>query len=235
MSVDTHFLPNVLNCYDESALELALRLKEKNAEAELSAITVGGKREEPTLNTLLALGYCHAVKAPVDEKLFRFHPDRTARALAAYNEACPQDLILLGQEAPLGNSSAVPALASLYTGYPLITSVIDIPDIREEAVTLRAVRANEVIEIRAALPCVAVIGNAVISKLRVPTLRDRMKSREKKIETFQAEDEIAGSSLTPVKLETVSRLRAGRVSAQKGCEAIMDVYRESLKERLGAL
>ena len=65
MGIDTHFLPNIINCYDESALELVLRLRDKIKEGvvELSAFTVGGKQTELTLKGLRALGFLHTVRA----------------------------------------------------------------------------------------------------------------------------------------------------------------------------
>ena len=64
--VPTRYVRRVLNCFDESALELALRLRDDAANlgltADLGALCVGGREAEPYLKTLVALGYERAAR-----------------------------------------------------------------------------------------------------------------------------------------------------------------------------
>ena len=71
--VETRYVRRVLNCFDESALELALRLSEslagRGVEADLGALSVGGREAEPYLTTLLALGYERAARVEPEAAL----------------------------------------------------------------------------------------------------------------------------------------------------------------------
>ena len=59
--VDTRYVRRILDCFDESALELALRLSDAlvglGGTAGLGAVSVGAADAEPHLKTLLALGF----------------------------------------------------------------------------------------------------------------------------------------------------------------------------------
>jgi electron transfer flavoprotein beta subunit len=63
---ETRYVRRVLNCFDESALELALRLRDtlvgRGEAAALGALSVGGRDTEPFFRTLLALGYERAIR-----------------------------------------------------------------------------------------------------------------------------------------------------------------------------
>lgn len=69
-AVDTRFVRRILNCFDESSLEMALRLSEARAahggQTSLGAMSVGGKEIEPHLATLAALGYERAARVQPD-------------------------------------------------------------------------------------------------------------------------------------------------------------------------
>ncbi len=240
VQVDLHFLPNLLNCYDESALELALRLRDGFAEQggtlELTAFTAGGQQAELTLQTLKALGYLHTVRAPAEEEVLRFAPLLVARTLATFLAEFPQDLVLLGREAPVGNSAMVPALVSELAGIPLVANVVDLLSLEEGAVRVRLAAGQHIYEEKIALPCVLSVGNAVISKLRVPTLKDRLRHKGACVETFplmQPAEPTEGPTL--VRLSLPNRRRQGYVSPSKGETALEDVLHTSLAERLGSL
>lgn len=106
MGVDTHFLPNILNCYDESSLELALRFRDQAQEAggetELSAITIGEEHTELYLKTLQALGYDHPVRVCGEDEQLRYRPELVAQTIAAYARETGQQVLLLGSGGPPG-------------------------------------------------------------------------------------------------------------------------------------
>ena len=64
--VQTRYVRRVLNCFDESALELALRLSDtlatRGQTVDLGALSIGGREVEPYLTTLVALGYERATR-----------------------------------------------------------------------------------------------------------------------------------------------------------------------------
>lgn len=238
MRVDTHFLSNQLNCYDESALELALRLKEKSdplsSPCELTALTVGDEISELTLKTLKALGYQYTVRVPCDPEPLRFEPHIIAKTIACYALRHQHSLVLAGQEAPSGNSSSVPQMVSVMTGYPLICSVIDIISINENSVWVHISDRGGVIEQKICLPCVLAIGNAVVSKLRVPTLRARMQCKGEEC-TYAELEQSEPVHAAPFSLTLPLRRRAGYISQETGEAAVCDIFKSALKERLDML
>lgn len=96
----------VMNPYDEFAVEEALQIKAKNADTNVSVLTMGPKaRVVDTLRTALAMGAddAHLIDAPdtADSQL-------TAKALAAYAEKQgPFDLVFTGKMAIDDSQSAV--------------------------------------------------------------------------------------------------------------------------------
>lgn len=239
MGVDTHFLPNVLNCYDESSLELALRLRDQAVAAgqtvTLSALTVGGESTEDYLKTLKALGFQHTVRVHAEDAALRFRPETVARTVAAYALETEQNVILMGTEAPLGNHGAAAQVTSVLTGYPLLSSVTDVAIGEDGTVVVCAKEGERTLRQTVQPPCVLAVGNAVVSKLRVPTLRARMQCKSLPCETFRLELGETVLCSTPHRLEIPDRSRQGYVSARRGADAVEDVYDYALRERLEAL
>ena len=237
--VDLHFLPFTLNCFDESSLELALRLRDKqNSEGEqveLSAISVGGEQTELTLQTLKALGYEHPIRVKADEDLLCFHPQWVAGTVARYVEEHPQDMLVFGNEAPLGNSGSIPQLVAAQTGFPLIASVVDILSVTKTTVTLQIANSQRILEQTVLFPCVLSVGNAVISKLRVPTLRDRLKCKGSTAVYYPLSCCEEDNSPQLVGLTLPNRGRKGTLYHQGGEPALEEVFQASLKERLESL
>ena len=66
LRVDTGYVRPIWNCFDESALEMMLKLSDLSegfdVVYELSALTVGKKKDESFLKTLYALGYSHGIR-----------------------------------------------------------------------------------------------------------------------------------------------------------------------------
>ena len=60
--VETRYVRRILNCFDESALELVLRAADGLAGMELGAVSIGGREVEPYVKTLRALGYERATR-----------------------------------------------------------------------------------------------------------------------------------------------------------------------------
>jgi electron transfer flavoprotein alpha/beta subunit len=65
-------------------------------------------------------------------------------------------------------------------------------------------------------PCVLAVGNAVVSRLRVPTLTDRLAHKDAHIDALRAaylgvdvDQELRRETCTPVGLEKIDRARAG--------------------------
>jgi electron transfer flavoprotein beta subunit len=239
LSADTHFLPNLLNCYDESALELALRARDAGAQhgqtAELSALTIGGENTEPYLQTLRALGYAHTVRVPADPEQLRFCPETTAETIARYAAAHEADLILTGREAPLGSAAAVGPYLAARRGCALYTPVTDFSLEADGSVRVETEADGRRARWAAKTPAVLCIGNAVVSKLRVPSLRMRMQCRGAQTEPWPLAEAAGARYAAPALLEVPQRRREGFTSPAHGAQAVEDLWRHGLSERLERL
>lgn len=235
--LETSFLPNMINCFDESGLEFGIRLSEKSEglepNIEKTAFTIGGDASEMYLRTLKALGYEHCVLVKKDEDEFRYSPCMVAQAIAEYVGENPQDIIIMGKEAPNGNNSATAQLVSVLTGRPLISSVIDVKFCNDGTLTVTVTNDGDVYEQIVALPVVLSIGNAVISKLRVPTLKQRMKCKDLPLEHFKPAETNCAMFPEPMRAVIPDRRRGGYLSPYSGGEAVDDIKEKFLKGRLG--
>jgi electron transfer flavoprotein beta subunit len=218
--VETRYVRRVLNCFDESALEMALRFSDARAErgsaTSLGALSVGGRETEPYLKTLLALGYDRAARVEPEAAL-DFAPAVTASVIASFvRQMDDPDLLLLGCRSGPGDSGAVPFLVAEALGWPCLTQVLEVEPLPDDRVRVASIVDDRLQRVTLRPPCVLAVGNAVVSQLRVPTLTDRLSLKHARIDVLSGADlgvDIAGelrhATCVPVGLETIDRTRRG--------------------------
>ena len=178
-----HFSPNTdigyagldFNCFDEAALEIALKLKEKMAEQGTevlcSALTVSDCLPESFQQRLYSVGFDSVRRIPLQNR--EFCPEKIGALLA--KEAVGSDLILCGREAGMGETGMVPYVLAESLGIPLVA------DIRSadwmEKLTVRCYDHRGLTEKNLGLPAVVTVGNSP-EVLRMATLRQRMKFKD---------------------------------------------------------
>ncbi|MGD1822038.1 MAG: electron transfer flavoprotein subunit beta/FixA family protein [Pleomorphochaeta sp.] len=232
MGVDTHFLPNIINCFDESSLEFAIRLSENYTSINKSALTICKSAANMTLKSLLALGYENVVRIEADEMQIRFNPETVAENIVKYVKKNNQDLILIGKESPLSNNAATAQLVSNKLNYPLISSVIDIKVIDDNIINVKIENNNSIYSQNIKLPCVLSMGNAVISKLRMPTLKERMKNKNRKIEEVDFVESEKTIFNQPISIYKPKRNRQGIIYKIDGDENITAILDKELSKRI---
>jgi electron transfer flavoprotein alpha/beta subunit len=221
-AVRSRYVRRVLNCFDESALEMALRLREGLAErdvvAGLGALSVGGREAEPFFATLFALGYERAARIEPGAAL-DYAPAATAALLAGYAQRVDRsDLLLLGSRCGPGDSGTVPFLVAEELGWPCVTQVAEIEPTGGDGLRVTCAADDGRLSLTVRPPCVLAIGNAQVSHLRVPTLSDRLARRESRAGVLAPGDVGVDLAVTPggtaaalEGLERVDRRRAGVV------------------------
>lgn len=241
----TRFVRRVLNVFDEAALELALRLRDERAgrglETTLAAFSVAGREAGPFLETLQALGYAGARVDPGAD--LAFAPGATAELLAAGARWLEADLLLLGERSGPGDGGTVPFLVAEALGRPCLTQVTAIEP--GEGGRLRVCFTADGGPVRATIapPCLLAVGNAVVSTLRVPTLKERLAARERPAGVLTASElgvdvaaALAREPATLTALETIDRSRAGVVvggaSPEEKARALYDEHLSARLERL---
>ena len=196
----------VFNCYEESALEMALALGEplgssgqdpggpdafappKNR-VERTALTVDDHRADLFLRHLFAVGYDRAVRVSPDQDL-RFSPGAVARIIAAaVNRFSNQDLVILGPRGGEGDHCQTGPLVAEMLGWPCLMGVTALDPAKNGflQVCTRTDRAHRIHTVAA--PLVLVVGHAPdTSCLRVPTLKQKLAARKKPVETLLPAD-----------------------------------------------
>jgi electron transfer flavoprotein alpha/beta subunit len=186
-TVDTSFLNKCINSQDESALEIALCLKDK-MECKLTGVTIGP--DSGFYRNLFALRFDRVVRIETEKEL-RFQSEIVARALTRSIEMAQekQDLILLGSQCAEGNNGKTPFLVAEMLGIPCIMEVIEIEHgIMGKTLLVKTLCEDGIMEQEIALPFVAAIGNAPKSFLRMPTLVDKLKTKDCLVEQISMND-----------------------------------------------
>ncbi len=245
LSVDLSYVRLVWNCFDESSLEMLLKLSDLSegfpALVNLWALTVGQKNADSYLKTLYALGYERAVRVEEDRDL-RFCPEWMAEVISAFvKKENTVDGIVMGSVSSDGNNGMTPYLTAEKLGWPCISQVIGMEPVDDTHVKVVSQQDHGNVTQVVKLPCVFAVGNAPCSYLRVPTLKDRMKKGKKSIEYLDISQlglkkEISGEGFVLTGLEPVRQERDGVIiEGETAAEKARILYQDYLRERLDAL
>ena len=192
LQIDTAFLKPALNIYDESALEIALTLSDASESVDvpvkLTALTIAGPGATSVLKTLNALRFNRVVRIDSLDDL-RFKPMTVASVLNRYvREQEPQDVLLLGRQAAIGDNAKTHLLAAEMLGWPCITQVAGIELLDANHLTVTHRMDDGILRQRLQTPCVLSVGDAPNTYMRVPTLKDRMHYGKRPIEVLSIGD-----------------------------------------------
>jgi electron transfer flavoprotein beta subunit len=245
--VEARYVRRILGCFDEGALELALRLADTLAErggtSNLDALTVGGRATEPYLKTLLALGFDKAARVQTEAAL-DFVPAVTASIIAGHAvRAADRDLVLLGCRSDPGDSGTVPFLVAETLGWPCLTQVIEVESLGGDRLRVICAADEGLLRVTLRLPCVLAVGNAIVSRLRVPTLQDRLARRSERVDVIEPadlgvdiDDELGSETCILTGLETIDRTRRGIMiggeTPHEKAQVLYDAYLEGMLENL---
>jgi electron transfer flavoprotein alpha/beta subunit len=245
--VETRYVRRILNCFDESALELALRLSDtlaaRGSGADLSALSIGGTEAGQYFKTLLALGYERAARVHTEAAL-DFAPAVSASLIASYVRLVdPCDVLLLGCRSGPGDGGTVPFLVAETLGWPCLTQVIEVEPLPDDRVRVACLVDDGLWRVTLRLPCVLAVGNALVSHLRVPTLTDRLARRDKRVDVLSGSDlgvdvagELSRATTVLAGLEAVDRSRRsviiGGATPRDKARALFDSH---LKAVIGEL
>jgi electron transfer flavoprotein beta subunit len=245
----TRYVRRVLGVFDEAALELALRLRDARGEAgletRLAAFTVGDRGADPFLATLQALGFEAARVDPGpagEDGGLDFAPAATAALVAACAQRLGGDVLLLGARGGPDGSGTVPFLAAEALGAPCVTEVTEIDPAEHDCLRVAFPADDGPVRATVTPPCVLGVGNAVVSMLRVPTLKDRLTVRDRPVTDYAVADLGVDITTAPAggavlrRLEPVDRGRAGAVvPGQTPADVAHALYEQHLRARLEQL
>jgi len=254
--VDTSFIRRIFNCFEESALEMALTLSGTSEHAsdliELTALTVDNQQGDLFLKQLLAVGYNYGVRIQCKKNPdLRFTPLVMSHLISAYIKKQGHDLVILGMQGGEGDNGQTGFLLAERLGWPCIGEVSRI--IRDEShdclkVTSRIDGGTLVQTVH--LPMVLIMGHSLDSPyLRVPNLKQKLRAKKKQvivisdIELGTYIDPQTNHALTnaptPENDKTLMDLRKPQASqscvfieGENAMEQAQQLYDQYLKERL---
>lgn len=239
--IDVGFLKSGLNCFDESALETALKFRDAAAQRKrptgLSAVTIAGSEIDPVARRLLALRFDRVVRIdpPTD---MRFHPFTAATLISRYvGRHAAQDVVMMGWQSGVGQNAQTPLLTAEMLGWPCITQVIGVSPADRQHLTVASRTDDGHLEQTIQAPCVLSVGNAPHSCLRMPTLKDRMQHGKRPIETMAFQDvDTAAEPFSLCALHVIRRTRNGVcIEGDDPEEKAKALYHNYLKQRLAQL
>jgi electron transfer flavoprotein beta subunit len=199
----------VVNVFDEYAMEVALRTREKLGAGSLTVIAIGPDRVKTALRTCLAMGADNALQV-MDPLLDGVDPLSVGRVLAAAVKRAPFDIVFCGKQAVDDDQAAVPATVAHFLGLPHVAAVsaLEIESSGRIVAQREVEGATEVVE--AKTPCLLTFGKAKFDP-RYPTLKGMMAAKKKEIPVLKVVDLGLDPALLTRKLEYLEdRLPPGR-------------------------
>ena len=243
LQVNTDFVPVMLNPYDESALELGLRLRDGScgtpADVQLTALTIGPDDSRKALKNLLALQYDHALRVHCALDI-RFNAPAVAAIIHRYMQKENHQVLLCGSQSNEGANGKTPLLVAEKLGIPCITAVSSVM-LSKQPGCLEVISRFEGCQLVQTVkpPVVLAVGNAPGTYIRVPTLKDRLNSARKEVKVYSlaelglSEQGLAAANdLEVIDLFPETHERSG-VAIQGRCaaEKAAVVYEEYLRKR----
>jgi electron transfer flavoprotein beta subunit len=222
-SADPGYLRRVFGCFDESALETALRLRsaweEGGEKTECTAVTAAAL-PAPLCKTLFAAGFDRVLdlSGAFSGGPLEFRPRHTAAVLGDCLGSAAWDIVLAGRQTGYADTGTVPLLLAENLGIPVITEAGEILPC-EGGVEISRMADTGRERIRARLPLLAVLGNGPVTALRAATLRALMAASGRNAER----PSLSGAADFPAAGEgpdSAGALRFHRERRRKSCRFV---------------
>jgi electron transfer flavoprotein beta subunit len=185
-------IPQIINAYDEQAMEAALRIKDADPSTKITAIAIGPASTAEVLKRCVAMGADASIQV-IDDETANADGFRTAALLAgAVKELGDVDLVICGRQGSDYDQGAVPAVAAELLGACYVTLAASVA---AEGDGVRVGRAtplgSEVVD--APFPAVVTVSNE-LGTPRYPTSRGMLEARRKAPQVRQAADVLGAAS-----------------------------------------
>lgn len=193
-NIDSTGVEQVINPYDEFAIEEALQLKEKFG-GEVTVVSMGPDKSESAIRTALAMG-CEKGVLINDPEIVNPDEWATAEVLAKAISQMPYDVILVGRIAvDFGSSQVGVRLADLLE-IPSVSSILNLEIDGDKATVTREIDGGtEVLEIN--IPAVLTAQKG-LNIPRYPSMMGIMKAKKKEVKVLSLADlGISASDLEP--------------------------------------
>ncbi len=209
-------LEYVISACDECAIEEAIRIKDKNKDAEVTLVCMGPARAKRTIRKGLSLGADKAIHL-LNDTYNSNDATVNARIFASVLKTIPYDIVFFGKQAQDSDMQATAEILSEMLGLPMASNCIKVNIEADNAVVHRqADRHLEIIEL--GKPCIISVNND-INNPRYPTLKGILTARIKPVATKKPTDfglgvdqvVKSGSLIERLKYETPEARSAGKI------------------------
>ena len=185
LTLQRDFVAQVLNHADESAVELALRMRDAHG-GKVTALTMGPPRAEGTLRELISRGVDDAILL-TDKAFAGADTLATARALAASAKALgPFDLLLFGRRAADGETGQVGPMTAALLGIPCAAN-ITAAEYTNKTLTAHQLTETGTVHWETDLPAALTLCEWSYA-LRLPTMRGLRTARQAQIRILSPSD-----------------------------------------------
>ena len=179
--------PNVVNPWDEYAIEEAIRFKENRGASDAVALCMGDSSSEEALKTCLAMGCTEAVLVS-DPALLGSDTLGTARTLAAaIKKIGDVQVALFGRQAIDGDSGHTPVQVARVLGWTPLTYVSAIESVDGGSITVHRLTDDGKETVTAKLPVVISVVKE-INEPRYPSFMGIRKASKAVIPNWSAGD-----------------------------------------------
>lgn len=176
MQLAAEGVPPVISPYDESALELALKIKDSQPNCSISVLSLGSKLARPVLMKALAVGAdeLHMIEgqAATDHHVI-------AAILASVISGMSFDIILTGRQAADTNSGAVGLSLAARLSLPAVSWVRKV-NIEDDKLIVDRIIPDGYEVLRGSMPALVTVSHEAGS-LRMPKLKDIKAAKDKPI------------------------------------------------------
>ncbi|MDX1889082.1 electron transfer flavoprotein subunit beta/FixA family protein [Mycolicibacterium sp. 050158] len=175
----------VLDEINEKAVEVALQLKEKHADADYNVVvlTAGPAGAETSIRRALSMGADSAYHL-ADDGLAGSDLVQTSWALArALGQIEDVGVVIAGNETSDGVGGAVPAILAQFLGLPQLTHMRSI-DIADGKITGERETDDGVFGLEASLPAIVSISEKIVDDARFPSFKGIMAAKKKPVESL---------------------------------------------------
>jgi electron transfer flavoprotein beta subunit len=215
----------VINPYDEFAIEEGLKLKEKFG-GEVTIVSVGGEKVQESIRTALAMGADKAILVN-DPDLEGADEWVVAEVLAKAISQIPHDVILAGRIAVDDQSAQVAVRVAEAMGLPSVSSIVAMDAQEDKAVVTREIDGGtEVIQVP--LPAVFTAQKG-LNEPRYPSMMGIMKAKNKELKVMTLVDLGISENLTRKSSEPVYSLPSARKAGVKIQGEPIDCVRELVR------
>lgn len=165
----------IISPYDEHALEEAIKLKEKESDVIVNAVTLGPVRVESALRSALAMGADNGIHIECPDDLDI--ATRSGILAEAIKKESDPGIIFIGRQAIDDDSNQTHILVSEYLDLPVTTNITSFKYENGKVIVEREVEDGDVETIEMATPCVVTASKA-LNTPRYASLMGIMKAKK---------------------------------------------------------